>query len=192
MMFLTNLSGQSRKCNNNSNVSSYKQAMHFDKVLSLYFLMRFLQHQSEWDIPILTRFYRWRFRGSGSLIFSRSYDRYISAPELESNSFFLCFSTVPSSCQSLSPGLLQWPSCWYSCIYALSLYGPFFKKKLFSFGYAGPSLLLGLFSDCSRQRLLSSCRALASHCSGFSCGRAWTRARRLQSLWHVGSAALRF
>ena len=158
-MFLTNPSGQSRKCNNCSNVSSYKQAMQFDKVLSWYFLMRFSQHRSEWDIPILTGFYRWRFRGSGSLIFSRSYNWYISVPTLESNFFFLCFSTVLSSfhlqsCQTLSPGLLQWLSRWYLCIYSLCLYSPFFfknKQTIFIFGYAGSSLLLRLLSSCSEQ-----------------------------------------
>ena len=135
MIFLTNPSGQSRKCDNRSNVPSYKQAMQFDKVLSWYFLMRFSQHQSAWDIPILTRFYRWRFRGSGSLIFSRSYNWYISEPALESNFFFLCFSTVLSSfhlqsCPTLSPGLLQWLSWRYLCIYSLCLYSPFFFKKM--------------------------------------------------------------
>ena len=29
--------------------------------------------------------------------------------------------------------------------------------------------MLGLFSSCSKQRLLSSCRARASRCGGFSC-----------------------
>ena len=48
---------------------------------------------------------------------------------------------------------------------------PSFKRKihLFIFGCAGSSLLQTLFSSCCKQGLLSSCRALASHCSGFSC-----------------------
>ena len=40
----------------------------------------------------------------------------------------------------------------------------------FIFDCAGSSLLHGLFSSCSEWRLLSSCSARASHCSGFSCG----------------------
>ena len=46
--------------------------------------------------------------------------------------------------------------------------------KIFSylliFGYAGSSLLCGLFSSYCKQGLLSSCRA--SHCGSFSCGEA--------------------
>ena len=38
-------------------------------------------------------------------------------------------------------------------------------KKLF---YFESSLLLGLFSSCGMQGLLSSCSAWAAHCSGFS------------------------
>ena len=44
---------------------------------------------------------------------------------------------------------------------------------LFIFGRAGSLLLHGLFSSCSKQRLLSSCGGQASHGSGFSCCGAW-------------------
>ena len=48
----------------------------------------------------------------------------------------------------------------------------FKKKKLYVpvnlFWLAGSSLLHGPFSSCGKQRLLSSCTAKASHCSGFS------------------------
>ena len=47
------------------------------------------------------------------------------------------------------------------------------------FGCARSSLLCGLFSSCGKQRLLSSCSAWASRCSGFSRCRA-------QALRHVG------
>ena len=42
----------------------------------------------------------------------------------------------------------------------------------FFFGCAGSLLLLGLFSGCSKQGLLSSCSAWAPHCGGFRCCRA--------------------
>ena len=58
----------------------------------------------------------------------------------------------------------------------------FFKKKSY-FGFAGSSLLLGLFSSCSTQGLLSVCSVWASHCGGFSCCRA-------QALGHVGFSAV--
>ena len=47
------------------------------------------------------------------------------------------------------------------------------------FGHAGSSLLCGLFSRYSKQGLLSSGSVQASHCGGFSCGRA-------QALGHMG------
>ena len=48
---------------------------------------------------------------------------------------------------------------------------PFFINYLLIFGFAGSSLLHGLFSSCSKRGLLSSCNAWASHCSGFCyCG----------------------
>ena len=53
---------------------------------------------------------------------------------------------------------------------------PFFIfKKFYLFIYdCGGSLLLSrFFSSCSKQGLLSSCDARASHCSGFSCCGAW-------------------
>ena len=43
---------------------------------------------------------------------------------------------------------------------------------LFIFSCSGSSLLRGLCSSCSEQRLLSSCNARASHSCGFSCCRA--------------------
>ena len=43
---------------------------------------------------------------------------------------------------------------------------------LFIFGCAGPSLLCGLFPNCSEWELLPSCSAWVSHCGGLFCG-AW-------------------
>ena len=62
-----------------------------------------------------------------------------------------------------------------------------FKKRiiLFIFGCAGSSLLLGVFSCCDEQGLLSSCSAGASHCGGFSCC-------RVQALGHMGFSRLQF
>ena len=45
---------------------------------------------------------------------------------------------------------------------------------LFTFGCAGSSLLLGLFSSRSEGKLLYSCRARTFRCSGFFYCRAWT------------------
>ena len=42
-----------------------------------------------------------------------------------------------------------------------------------SFGCAGSSLLLRLFSSCGEQELLSGCHVPASYCGGFSCCGAW-------------------
>ena len=44
---------------------------------------------------------------------------------------------------------------------------------LFILGSAGYLLLHRLFSSCGERETLSSCSARASHCSGFSCCRAW-------------------
>jgi len=46
----------------------------------------------------------------------------------------------------------------------------FFQFDLFIFGYAGPSLLLRLFSSWGEQGLLWSFGVQASHCGGFSYG----------------------
>ena len=45
----------------------------------------------------------------------------------------------------------------------------FYLFIYFIFGCAVSSSLCRLFSSCGKQRLLSSCSARASHCSGFSC-----------------------
>ena len=58
-----------------------------------------------------------------------------------------------------------------------------FKFYFFIFGCAGSSLLHRLFSSSGEWGLLSSCGALASHCGGFSCCRAWT-------LGHSGSVVV--
>ena len=47
-------------------------------------------------------------------------------------------------------------------------------KYLFIFVSAGSSLPGVAFSSSGEWGLLSSCGALASHCGGFSCCRAWT------------------
>ena len=56
-----------------------------------------------------------------------------------------------------------------------SFYGiPFLNIIFLSiFDCAGSLLLLGLFSSCGEQGLLSSCDAKASHRSCFSCCGAW-------------------
>ena len=60
------------------------------------------------------------------------------------------------------------------------------------FGCAGSLLLRGLFSSCGKWGLLFSCSAQASHCSGFSCCRAWALRARASvgvapGLWSTGS-----
>ena len=64
----------------------------------------------------------------------------------------------------------MWQTILYGPIYLLIL-----KIILFIFGCAKSLLLLGLFSVCGKQGLLSSCGARASHRSGFSCCRAWAQ-----------------
>ena len=54
-----------------------------------------------------------------------------------------------------------------------TVFGFFKQFYLFIYGCAGSSLLQGLFSSCSEQRLPSSCHAVASHCSAFSGCRTW-------------------
>ena len=56
-----------------------------------------------------------------------------------------------------------------------------FFKQLFIFACTRSSLLSGLFYSWGEQGLLSSCGAQASHCGGFSCGRAWALEHRLSS-----------
>ena len=64
----------------------------------------------------------------------------------------------------------MWQTILYGPIYLLIL-----KIILFLFGCAKSLLLLGHFSSCGKQGLLSSCGARASHRSGFSCCRAWAQ-----------------
>lgn len=75
----------------------------------------------------------------------------------------------------------MWQTIFYGSIYLLIL-----KIILFIFGCAKSLLLLGLFSVCGKQGLLSSCGARASHHSGFSCCRAWA-----QGVWALVVAAPR-
>ena len=66
---------------------------------------------------------------------------------------------------------------------------------LFIFGCAGSSVLLGLFSSCSKQGLYSSRSAQSSHCSFLSRFRVWTSGHVgfsrcctwAQLLWLLGS-----
>ena len=63
-------------------------------------------------------------------------------------------------------------------IYALAFH--FILKNfvyLLTFVCAGSLSLRGLFSSCGEQGLLSSCDVQDSHCSGFSCCRAWAVGR---------------
>lgn len=96
----------------------------FDRVLSFYFLMRFSHHQCALEPFILRRFYRWRFRGSGSMSCSRLY---IDTPQNRNLSLISStsgdFSTLlsPSShAHHLSPGLLQWLPCWFLFLHSYS------------------------------------------------------------------------
>ena len=75
-------------------------------------------------------------------------------------------------------GFTSFPSMLYNFIY------------LFTFGYAGSSLLGGLFSRCGGQGLLSSCNAQASHCGGFSCCGAQSLACMGSGLPPPGSRAV--
>ena len=61
--------------------------------------------------------------------------------------------------------------------------GSIFFFFFFTFSCAGSLSLLGLFSSCGEQGLLSSCSAPASRCVGFSCGGA-------QALGPSGSVAV--
>ena len=60
---------------------------------------------------------------------------------------------------------------------------------LLIFGYAGSSLLCGLFSSCREQGLLSSCGAQASHCRSFSCCEAQALGRTNSVAQRPGSRA---
>ena len=77
----------------------------------------------------------------------------------------------------------------------------FFFYYLFIFGCSGSSLLRGLFSSFGERGLLSSCGAWASHCSGFSCCRAWalgrtafcrcgTRALVARGMWNLSGPGI--
>ena len=57
----------------------------------------------------------------------------------------------------------------YRCMH---LYNYFLKNLLF-LAALGFHCCMRAFSGCGKQGLLSSCGMWASHCSGFSCCRAW-------------------
>lgn len=64
--------------------------------------------------------------------------------------------------------------------FSCSVQGLFIKLiNVFIYGCAGSPLLLGLFSGCDEQGLLSSCGAQVYHCGGFSCSGA-------RALEHLG------
>ena len=91
-----------------------------------------------------------------------------------------------------------WPELGHSVsfCYGIGLVS-FLKLCLFVFGFAGSSLLLGLSLVVTGA--LSSCSVWPSHCSAFSCCRAWALGEwasavlcvgsRAQCLWHLGSVA---
>ena len=61
---------------------------------------------------------------------------------------------------------------------------------ILNFDSAGPSVLRGLSSSCSKWGLLSSCSTQASHCGGCSCCGAWlyscgTQTWLLHSVWDL-------
>ena len=63
------------------------------------------------------------------------------------------------------------------------------------FGYAGSSLLRGLFSSCGEWGLLPGCGAQSSHCGGFSCCGAQAQGSQASvvvalGLWSVGSVSV--
>ena len=72
------------------------------------------------------------------------------------------------------------------------IFSPFVLKIfiLLIFGCAGSSLLCGLFSSRGEQGPLSSCRAQAFHCGGFSCCGAWASVVAARGLSSCGSQTL--
>jgi len=65
---------------------------------------------------------------------------------------------------------------YFGCCFCFEFYY-FLICIIYFFACAGSSLLHGLCSHCRERGLLSSCRAQASHCSGFSCGGAGASSR---------------
>ena len=70
--------------------------------------------------------------------------------------------------------IIWWFHCNFFWTHSWFLLQSLLKKDwFFTCGYAASSLLSGLLSAYSEWRLLSSCGALACHCSGSSCCRTW-------------------
>ena len=85
------------------------------------------------------------------------------------------------------PSFHMYPSPFFLPFRLMTLQGRaiFFFKKICFFQFWLCWVLLaagGLFSNCSKQGLFSSCTARASHCSGFSCCRAWALGARASLL----------
>ena len=99
----------------------------------------------------------------------------LKCPDSELNSEYRGFTVVSSR----SP-----PLTYHIKLSFLDIPLVFFKNYLFIFGCAGSPLPWGLFSRCGEWGLLISCRALASHRSGFS--HCWSRTvgrADFSSLW---------
>ena len=79
-----------------------------------------------------------------------------------------------ASCPNVSLGAAEAEVLYYYYFVFVNLFIWHVHTTLFTmFGWAGSWLLhAGFFSSCGHQGLLSSCRARASHCGGFSCGSA--------------------
>ena len=93
-----------------------------------------------------------------------------------------------ASCTNISRGAAEAEVLYYYFV-SVNLFIWHVHTALFIiFGWAGSWLLhAGFFSSCGDQGLPSSCRAWASHCGGFSCGRAqalgaWTSGVAAQAL----------
>ena len=108
-----------------------------------------------------------------------------------------CVDTILFITVGLWFNLKSWcmipPAVVFSLKITLALRGPlcFHTIKKIIFGWAGSSLLCGLFSSCGETGLLlSSCGPWASHCSGFSCCRAQTFRHAGFSSWSTWTQQL--
>ena len=83
----------------------------------------------------------------------------------------------------------NWSKFFYCINMKVSLFFFLFLKIFFNFifGCVGSSLLHAGFLQLWRVGATLHCGARASHCSGFSCCRAWPLGTQTQQLWLSGS-----
>ena len=80
---------------------------------------------------------------------------------------------------------------WHPNGFLLPLIDPRPVKNVYLFwAVLGLCCCAGAFSSCGEQRLLCSCGALDSHCSGFSCFSLWVLKHKFSS-WHSDLVALK-